>query len=98
MLTLSRRLTQYTTALQRKVETGIVAQPPNMSFMLYGKCSAVSRNHMDSDGAATLVECLSGVKLWAVAVGDVPLTGKDSWKNWSSWHWDVVVLCEGDTL
>jgi hypothetical protein len=66
-------------------------------FTLRALPSAVSRIHMDSEGASSLVKVLSGIKLWAVMILDAPGTMTD-WKEWASRDWDVAVLKPGDAV
>lgn len=73
-----------------------------MSFSLYGKCCAFSRNHLDPEGVVSVIQIETGTKLWAIRCqgpnGETSVPNLKSAKMWSSSKWDVAFLEPGDAM
>ncbi|KZS90986.1 hypothetical protein SISNIDRAFT_487996 [Sistotremastrum niveocremeum HHB9708] len=68
------------------------------SWVIAGQDGVVSRAHGDPNGAATFIECLSGVKGWAVRPGE-PMSRKDKQLQTDKpdlSKWEIYILFPGD--
>jgi hypothetical protein len=87
---------------------GLSCAGPPLTFSLFGKGSAVSRIHIDSEGACTYVKIESGSKLWFIMVKSAPsepgsdeiaeLGSPHNFCHWYKAKWDVAFLEPGDIM
>lgn len=80
-------------------------------WALAGVAGSETAQHVDSGGYATVIEVLSGRKLWSIGVRDDGVFSNDThslarsteFEDWQSidrkgMRWETIVLCAGDRL
>lgn len=95
-----RNNSAYSHGLQLLEKTGLLLDLPKLAFGLRGKESALSRLHCDPDGLLSVIQLLSGKKIWIIQVTteNVPPLTLENLKRWGSKYWEVIFLEEGDTM
>jgi hypothetical protein len=81
----------------------VVPEAPLPSFILYGKWSAVSRIHVDSDGFASLIYIVCGAKLWIFMTKGTepdghPTASASNWRNFADAEYNVAFVETGDRM
>ena len=83
----------------------MVPHPKLYSCALAGQKGVVSRNHVDADGVATVVENHFGQLYWFVMVGpkkshmrSQKALFEKAYQRWFDEDWDVLVLNPSDVV
>jgi hypothetical protein len=101
-LILNRSLSHIRQASLPSKLTGFKCGTPQLSFSLFGKSSAFSRNHLDPDGVVSAIMVETGSKIWAVHCQDADgleaVPDLKRVKKWAKARWDAAFLEPGDTM